>query len=122
MSDIALPSYPQPFGSRKINATTHNGPAAYVAGGETVTANTFGWGSFDLVRAGMSFNKNNTGNYSVQVLYPIGQAANNNNMTATNVPTGSNSVKFKWLDSAGNEAANNTNLSNEFLRAEYIGG
>lgn len=125
MSDTPLPGYPQPFGSRWISITTHQGPVSYVAGGETVSASPIGgWGSFDDVRAGLSFNANNSGNYTVRTLIPTGQAPR---VSANNVqgvpPTGSNNVTLMWIVTAtGNEAANNTNLSSEFVRIEYFGG
>lgn len=126
MSDYSLPGYPLPFGSRKMNVTLHQGPLLYAAGGETVNASTYGWGSFDRVAGSVSFNANNSGNYTVQVLYPVGQspAVANNNITggASGIPTGSNTVKLKWIAANGSEAANNTNLSSEFARIEYIGG
>lgn len=123
MPDFSLPGYDQSFGSRKVLITTHNGPTAYVAGGETLNASTFGWGSFDKVSGSQSFNANNTGNYSAVPMYPVGQApATANNAVVGQVPTGSNSVKLKWLAANGTEAANNTNLSAEFVRLEMFGG
>jgi hypothetical protein len=122
--DTPLPGYPQPFGSRYLNITTHQGPLSYQAGGETVNASTFGFGSFDTVRAGMSFNANNTGNYTVRVLIPKAQSpvVSNNNQQVP-IPTGSNNVNLQWIVTAtGNEAANNTNLTSEFVRCEYFGG
>ena len=124
MADQALPGYPLPIGgSSNFLVTVHQGPVAYVQGGETITASTFGWGRFDEVRGSISFNKNNTGNYTGQVYYPIGQSpiVSNNNMVGV-APTGSNNVTLKWIAANGTEAANNTNLSSEFVRMEYIGG
>lgn len=124
MADQALPGYPTPIGgSTNMLVTVHNGPALYVQGGETITASTFGWGRFDDVRSSISFNKNNTGNYTGQVYYPTGQApATNNNLIVGAVPTGSNNVTLKWIAANGTEAANNTNLTGEFVRMEYFGG
>lgn len=122
--DIPLPDYPQPFGTRKINVTDHQGPLLYATGGEVVTANTFGFGTFDDVRAGFSFNQNNTGNYTVRALTPIAQAPRvSNNNVVGNIPTGANNVTLQWIvTSTGNEAAANTNLTGEFVRVQYIGG
>src|SRR2546430_2091403 len=124
MADVLLPGYPQSFGTRQVCVTTHQGPLLYQAGGEVVTASTFGFGSFDAVRASMSFNKNNTGNYTVRALVPIAQSpivANNNILGQ--IPTGANNVALQWIvTSTGNEAANNTNLTSEFCRVEYYGG
>ena len=114
MPDVSIPNYQQPFGSRKINVTQHNGPTAYVQGGETINASTFGWGSFDAVIPSASFNANNTGNYNPVVLHPVGQSANG--------ATGANSVKLKWLFANGTEAANNANLSTEYTRLTMLGG
>jgi hypothetical protein len=114
MPDYPLPNYQQPLGTRKILITNHNGPALYVAGGETVNANTFGWGSFDGVRAGYSVNANNSGNFYAVPIFPVGQAANN--------VSGANSVKLKWFSANGTEATNNNNLALEYIRMEYIGG
>lgn len=126
MPDFSLPGYPTPFGNRYVNITTHNGPLLYAAGGEALNASAFGWGSFDRVAGSVSFNANNTGNYSVQVRYPVGQApatANNNISGKGNpIPTGSNSVVLVWLAANGTEAANNTNLTSEFVRLEMHGG
>jgi len=124
MADQALPGYPTPIGgSSNLIVAVHNGPVSYVAGGETITASTFGWGRFDQVRSSVSFNKNNSGNYTGQVYYPVGQSpATSNNNIAGAVPTGSNNVTLKWIAANGTEAANNTNLSSEFVRMEYIGG
>lgn len=122
--DVPLPDYPQPFGTRKICVTTHQGPANYQAGGELVTASTFGFGSFDAVRVSMSFNKNNTATYIVRANVPVAQSpiVSNNNIQG-NIPTGANNVTLQWITtSTGNEVANNTNLSSEFCRVEYIGG
>ncbi len=124
MADQALPGYPTPIGgSSNLIVAVHNGPVLYVAGGEVITASTFGWGRFDQARSSISFNKNNTGNYTGQVYYPVGQApiVANNNMVGV-APTGSNNVTLKWIAANGTEAANNTNLSSEFVRMEYIGG
>ncbi len=114
MADFSLPNYPAPFGTRSINITNHKGPGNYQAGGETVNASTFGWGSFDKVHGGLSTNANNTGNYTVVATVPVGQAQNN--------ATGSNTVKLKWQAANGTEASNATDLSGEYVRIEYIGG
>lgn len=104
--------------------TTHQGPLAYAAGGEVVTAATFGWSTFDKVDAGFSFNANNTGNYTVRTLVPTGQApAVSNNNIQGGVPTGANNVTLQWIvTSTGNETANNVNLTSEFVRVAYYGG
>ena len=112
--DFPLPNYPQPFGTRMINVTNHNGPLLYTTGGETVNASTFGWGSFDEVSGSASVNASNSGNFYVRPLYPVGQAANN--------VSGSNTVKLQWFTSAGVEASANNNLSLEYVRMEYVGG
>lgn len=124
MADQALPGYPTPIGgSTNMIVTTHNGPVAYVQGGETITASTFGWGRFDRVATSQSFNKNNSGNYAGQILYPTAQTpATSNNAIVGQIPTGSNNVTLKWIAANGTEAANNTNLSSEFVRMEYFGG
>jgi len=124
MADQALPGYPTPIGgSTNLLVSVHNGPTVYVAGGETITASTFGWGRFDQVRSSISFNKNNSGNYTGQTYYPVAQApATSNNAMVGNVPTGSNNITLKWIAANGTEAANNTNLSSEFVRMEYLGG
>lgn len=127
MPDAALPGYEQPLGGgRRMLVVTHQGTANYQAGGETITASTFGWGSFDsAVVLGASFNANNTGNYQPTILIPIAQApavANNNWTAFPNQPTGSNNLKVKWEQANGNEVANNTNLSSEFCRIMYLGG
>lgn len=124
MADFLMPDYPQPFGTRKIAITTHNGPLAYAAGGETITASTFGWGTFDAAWcAGGSFNANNTGNYSPIVLVPVGQSPTTaNNAVKGGAPTGSNNINILWRQGNGNEAANNTNLTSEFVRLVLIGG
>jgi len=114
MPDYPLPNYQQPLGSRKILITSHNGPALYVAGGETVTAASFGWGSFDHVTAGYSVNANNSGNFYAVAIYPVGQASK--------TATGANSVKLMWFSANGVEATNNNNLSLEYVRVKYIGG
>lgn len=125
MPDGNLPGYEQPFGTRKINVSTHQGPVAYAQGGETINASTFGWGSIDFAAASVSFNANNSGNYVPQVLFPVGQSpvtANNNWSGFPNMPTGSNSIKIKWVAANGTEANNNTNLSSEFTRLAMWGG
>ena len=123
-ADQALPNYPAPIGgSSNIIVTTHQGPSNYQAGGYTISAAQFGWGRFDQVRSSVSFNHNNAGNYSGQVLYPVAQApaVSSGNIVGT-VPTGSNNVTLKWIAANGTEAANAANLTTEFLRMEYIGG
>lgn len=127
MPDAALPGYEQPIGGgRKTLIATHQGPVAYATGGETVTASTFGWGSFDGADpVSSSFNANNSGNFICQCLVPIAQApavANNNWTAFPNQPTGANNLKIKWTQSNGNEVAANTNLSSEFVRIQYYGG
>lgn len=127
MADRNLPDYPQPFGTRKICISTHQGPVAYVQGGEVVSANAlFGSNAlFDAAwTAGVSFNANNQGNYRPIVLPPTGQspAVSNNNLSQFAIPAGSNNVTIQWLAANGTEAANNTNLSSEFVRMVYIGG
>ncbi len=114
MPDYPLPNYQQSLGTRKILITNHNGPALYQAGGETVTAATFGWGSFDKVSAGYSYNANNSGNFYAVPIYPVGQAGTK--------ATGANSIKLMWFSANGTEATNNNNLSLEYIRTEYIGG
>lgn len=124
MADQALPGYPLPIGgSSNIIVATHQGPTLYVQGGEVITASTFGWGCFHRAGGSISFNKNNSGNYTGQVSYPVGQSpiVANNNIVGV-VPTGSNNITLKWIAANGTEAANNTNLSGEFVRMEYIGG
>lgn len=124
--DIPLPDYPQPFGTRKFFISTHQGPTAYVQGGEVVTAAALGWSSLDgAVCLGASFNHNNTGNYVPVILTPTGQAPNvSNNNVQGNPPIGggANNCSIKWNAANGTEAANNTNLSSEFVRVLYIGG
>ena len=126
MPDASLPGYPTPSGVRYMLIATHQGPANYQAGGETVTASTFGWGSFDGADAvSSSWNANNSGNFIVQCLTPVAQApavANNNWTAFPNMPTGANNLKIKWTQANGNEVANNTNLSSEFVRIQYFGG
>lgn len=119
-----LPEYQQSIGARWLAVATYQGPAAYVAGGDTLSANTLGWGSFDRVSGSISFNANNSGNYTAQILYPVSQApaVSNNSVVQSTVPTGSPTVKVKWVAANGTEAANNTNLSSEFARIEMIGG
>lgn len=124
---LPLPNFPQPISSRKINIITMQGNNNYQAGGDLLSASAFGWGSFDEVRGSVTFNANNTGNYTVQVLYPVSQApsvANNNivGVLGSAAPTGSNSVRLRWVAANGTEAANNTNLSSEFARLTMIGG
>ncbi len=122
--DIPLPGYPQPFGTRFIDIVTHQGPTSYTTGGENVGVPA-GWGSIDRAGAGQSFNNTATGQYSVQVLYPIGQAPllSGNSIQLGGVPTGSSSIKLKWSTASnGTEVASNTNLSGEFVRVDYYGG
>ena len=111
----SLLNYPQSFGSRKINVVKYYGPAAYVAGGEAINAATFGWGSFDRINGGDSVNANNSGNYTVRARLPVGQAGN----TALG---GFNTCNLVWTAANGTEAANNTNLSGEYINLELIGG
>ncbi len=127
MADRNLPDYPQPFGTRKICVSTHQGPVAYVQGGEVINANSiFGSNStFDAVLvAGASFNANNSGNWAPRVLPPTGlsPAVANNNLTGFSIPGGSNNVTLQWLAANGTEANNNVNFAAEFVRIVYIGG
>jgi hypothetical protein len=110
----SLPGYPQPFGSRLVNVVQYQGPTAYVQGGESLNATQFGWGSFDRVSGSDSVNANNSGNYSAKPRYPVSQASNS--------ATGSQTVNIVMTAANGTEAANNTNLSGEYVRLELFGG
>ena len=109
-----IPNYPQPFGSRKINVMQYQGPSAYVQGGESFNATQMGFGSFDAVIAGDSFNANNSGNYACHPRYPVAQAGNN--------VTGGQTINLTFVAQNGTEAANNTNFSAEYVRVTFIGG
>jgi hypothetical protein len=123
VADVPLPNYPQPFGSRNIWIGTHQGPANYQTGGETLNASALGWGTFDKVNGGATFNASNNGYYTVTVLFPSSQAPGlSGNSIKGNPPSGSNNVTLKWSVTGGSEVANNSNLAAEFYRAEYFGG
>lgn len=116
MADQSLPGYPQPFGSRNVNIASHQGPNPYLTGGENYYAGaSAGWGSFDAVEGGASYNNSAAGTYLVRPLYPIGQAQ----LSAS----GSNNVKLGWFVAAnGAQVANNTDLSAEYVRLRSFGG
>ena len=116
MSDTLLPCYEAPGpGSRKTAVIQHAGPNPYLTGGETYDAAHLGWGVFDVVIAGHSFNASGTGTYVARVIYPVAQASTS--------AAGSATVKIQWITSANStEASNNTNLASEYVRLFVLGG
>jgi hypothetical protein len=123
--DVPLPGYPQPFGSRNICIALHQGPTSYVTGGENVNANVFGFGSFDKVEGGTSFNNSTQGQYILRPQMPIAQAPQltSGNSIQGQIPAGPAYVQLQWLTASnGTEVASNTNLTQQFARITYIGG
>lgn len=108
----ALNDYPQPYGSRMTIIANYVGPANYQAGGETLNASQFGWGAFDRVEGGSSWNAaNNTQLYTVRAYYPGGTTKSGNNVALT-----------WWYSANGVQVANATNLAGETARIQMTGG
>jgi len=69
MADTVVSGYPDIWGKHAVSVFDHTGPASYVTGGESITAQSKGLRSLDFLSAeGLS----NSGNFAVQSISPIG--------------------------------------------------
>jgi hypothetical protein len=100
-----MPVQPQMLGAGcQLAVQDISGPAAYVTGGVTYSANT--WALFQLVYL-MPMNLSQSGNFAADPISVPGP--------------GSRNVKVKWFTSAGVEVGNGVNLSAETVRVLAIG-
>lgn len=105
-----LPRYPQPISSRKMCVSDHYGPHNYQTGGEQLTGVHFGMESMDVVVLPTpAFTL--SGLYSISQFYPSGSGR----------PVGS--MTLIWYDvETALEVASGTDLSDEQIRLQVVGG
>lgn len=108
-----VPGFQQYFGSKLKMVCEVTGPASYLAGGQTITNTSLGWGGFDVVAVPM---RSLSGTYRCEV-QPLPIDA------TPSVPLGAfQTFKIVWIVVAtGAEVADAVDLSAEVVRFDALG-